>query len=133
MDSATVSLAQVNHFLWKRQGFDLNRHWTEESARTAPIGLYGFGPSLYPSLLARFAGFRFEDLNEALYERRSLIRMQAMRRSLFAVPRPILPVVFQALQQRHLEAFDKLLIQLGVSREDYLVFPLQPAPWLGAQ
>ena len=50
-------------------------------------------PSVYLSVLARVPGLRIEDVQAALYERRSLVRVLAMRRTLFVVARDMVPVV----------------------------------------
>jgi hypothetical protein len=119
MNNPTISLDQLNYYQWQRQGFDLARSWTDFSAREAQVGLYGTGATLYPSLLARYTFFHFPDLGADLYERRSLIRLRAMRGSLFAIPVPVLPVVFQATRQRTKTAFQQLLAASGMSQVDY--------------
>jgi hypothetical protein len=85
----TVTIQQVNRHAWKRQGFDLANVWSENSPEAVQIGVYGFGPSLYPGLLARFGGLQFEQVERAINEERSLVRMGAMRLSLFAIPRSL--------------------------------------------
>ncbi|MHA7133509.1 winged helix DNA-binding domain-containing protein [Oerskovia turbata] len=50
-------------------------------------------PSVYLSVLARVPELRIEDVQAALHERRSLVRVLAMRRTLFVVPRDLVPVV----------------------------------------
>jgi hypothetical protein len=50
----------------------------------------------YLSLWARLPGFRREALDEALYKRRSLVRLLCMRTTLHAVPSDELPFFFQA-------------------------------------
>lgn len=50
-------------------------------------------PSVYLSVLARVPALRVEDVQAALYERRSLVRVLAMRRTLFVVARDLVPVV----------------------------------------
>ncbi|RXR26929.1 winged helix DNA-binding domain-containing protein [Oerskovia turbata] len=50
-------------------------------------------PSVHLSVLARVPGLRVEDVQAALYERRSLVRVLAMRRTLFVVARDLVPVV----------------------------------------
>jgi hypothetical protein len=48
------------------------------------------------SVQARSAGVAAADVERALYEERSVVRLLAMRRTLWAVPRELLPVVFAA-------------------------------------
>lgn len=51
------------------------------------VGLHSSDPAtVYLSAWARIPGFEIEDLEEVLYERRTLIRMLAMRRTMWVVP-----------------------------------------------
>src|SRR6185369_6768540 len=58
----------------------------EEVARSV-FGLHSSDPvSVYVSAWARMDAFAVADLEDALYERRSLVRMLGMRRTMFVVP-----------------------------------------------
>ena len=68
--------------------------------------------SVFLSIQARSDGLAPEDVERALYDDRSLVRMLAMRRTLWAVPRELVPVVFAAAtravaatQRKRLEGF----------------------------
>ena len=68
--------------------------------------------TVYLSIGARSDGVSPADVERALYEERSLVRMLAMRRTLWAVPRELVPVVFAAAtravaatQRKRLEGF----------------------------
>ena len=68
--------------------------------------------TVFLSIQARTDGVSPSDVERALYEERSLVRMLAMRRTLWAVPRELVPVVFAAAtkavaatQRRRLEGF----------------------------
>ncbi len=81
--------------------------------------------TVYLAVQARTEDVQPADVERALYDDRSLVRMLAMRRTLWAVPRELLPVVFAAAtkgvaatQRRRLEGF---LLDNGVHR---------PGPWL---
>jgi hypothetical protein len=68
----------------------------EETAE-ALVGLHSSDPtSVYLSARARVRGFAPGDLEDALYERRSLARMLGMRRTLFVVPREVAAVMDEA-------------------------------------
>ena len=57
-------------------------------------GLHSTDPAtVYLSLYNRLAGFRVADLDDALYERRTLTRILGMRRTLFVVPRDLAAVI----------------------------------------
>ena len=68
--------------------------------------------TVFLSILARTNGVSPSDVERALYEERSLVRMLAMRRTLWVVPRELVPVVFAAAtlavaatQRKRLEGF----------------------------
>ena len=59
-----------------------------DAAADAVVALHSSDPvTVYLSARARVEGFSVRDLDDALYERRSLVRMLGMRRTLFVVPR----------------------------------------------
>ena len=65
-----------------------------EAVTRALIGLHATDPaSVYLSVLARSAGAALGDVAAAMYDRRSLVRWMAMRRTLFLFPREDVPVV----------------------------------------
>ena len=67
---------------------------TVDAAAAAMVGLHSSDPvTVYLSARARTRRFRHEDLEEALYERRSLVRMLGMRGTLFVVPTDFAAVV----------------------------------------
>jgi hypothetical protein len=68
--------------------------------------------TVFLSIRARSDGVAPADVERALYEDRSLVRLLAMRRTLWVVPRELLPVVFAAAtravaatQRKRLEGF----------------------------
>lgn len=68
-----------------------------DEAAAALVGLHSSDPtSVYLSARARVRGFVPEDLEDALYERRSLARMIGMRRTLFVVPRDVAALMDEA-------------------------------------
>ena len=61
------------------------------------VGLHSSDPAtVHLSAWARVNGFVPADLEDALYERRSLVRMLGMRRTLFVVPRDLAAVMDEA-------------------------------------
>ena len=97
-----------------------------EAARSVVV-LHSSDPAtVFLSVRARTLGFEVEDLEGELYERRSLVRMLAMRRTLWVVPRELIEVVdaactrtVAARERRRLEGF---VAASGVSDD--------PAAWL---
>jgi hypothetical protein len=68
--------------------------------------------TVYLSVLARTEGVAPTDVERSFYDERSLVRVLCMRRTLFAVPRELVPVVFAAAtrtvaarERRRLEGF----------------------------
>ena len=60
----------------------------------AVVVLHATDPAtVYLSVLARCASAALGDVSQALYDERSLVRLLAMRRTLFVVPRALVPVV----------------------------------------
>ena len=97
-----------------------------EAARSVVV-LHSSDPAtVFLSVWARTSRFRVEDLERELYEQRSLVRMLAMRRTLWVVPRELVEVVgaactrtVAARERRRLEGF---VAASGVSDD--------PAAWL---
>lgn len=78
-----------------------HRVTTVEDAAASVVALHATDPAgLHLSAWARADGFTVEDLDRALYADRSLVKHLAMRRTLFAVPRDVLPVVQAACSDR---------------------------------
>jgi hypothetical protein len=96
-------------------------------AARAVVGLHGTDPaSTFLAALARTPGATTEDVERALYDDRTLVRVLAMRRTLFAVPREDVGTVLVGAgadigrQQRTL--LEKLLVESDVTDE--------PGPWV---
>ncbi|MGH2636365.1 MAG: winged helix DNA-binding domain-containing protein [Actinomycetota bacterium] len=70
---------------------------SSEEAAVAMVGLHSSDPvSVVLSARARVDRFDTADLEDALYDRRSLVRMLGMRRTLFVVPRDLAAVMNEA-------------------------------------
>ncbi len=68
-----------------------------ETAAGAVAGLHSSDPAtVYLSARARVGGFTVADLEDALYERRSLLRVLAMRRTMFVMPPDLAAVALAA-------------------------------------
>ena len=97
------------------------------TAARAVVVLHSSDPAtVFLSVRARTTGFEVADLETELYDRRSLVRMLAMRRTLWVVPRELVEVVdaactrtVAARERRRLEGFVETS---GVSRA--------PSAWL---
>jgi hypothetical protein len=96
-------------------------------AARAVVGLHGTDPaSTFLAALARTPGATTDDLERALYDDRTLVRVLAMRRTVFAVPREDVGTVLAAAgadvgrQQR--VQLGKMLADSGVTDD--------PGPWI---
>src|SRR5688572_1501261 len=96
-------------------------------AARAVVGLHGTDPaSTFLAGLARTPGATTDDLERALYDDRTLVRVLAMRRTVFAVPREHVGTVLAAAgadvgrQQR--VQLGKMLADSGVTDD--------PNPWI---
>lgn len=82
-----------------------------DAAAAAMVGLHSSDPAtVYLAARARVAGFQPEDLADALYESRSLVRMLGMRRTMFVVPRDVAAVMDSACTKALLEPERRRLI-----------------------
>ena len=86
---------------------------TRKTVTQALLALHATDPaSVYLSVLARSAGSTLADVSEAMYERRSLVRWMAMRRTLFLLPRGDVPVVQAAVSAPLAATLRRRLISL---------------------
>jgi hypothetical protein len=75
------------------------------------VGLHATDPTtVYISAWARVEGLRIGDVERALYEERSLVKHMAMRRTLFAFPRELLPAAQAGASDRVAASERKRLI-----------------------
>jgi hypothetical protein len=70
------------------------------SAVTSSIGIYGTSPTGYLSAMARVPSFSLEDLDQATGIDRSLVRVRAMRYSVYTLPRELLPIALAATKRQ---------------------------------
>ena len=92
-----------------------------EDAAAALVGLHSSDPaSVFLSSWARVDGFEPADLEDALYRRRSLVRMLGMRRTLFVVPVDLAAVMdaacTKALAPGERTRLVRMLEEQGVAR-----------------
>lgn len=89
----TISVAQRKRTMVRRYCLGGDAKSPEDATR-AMLVLHATDPaSVYLSVLARSAGSTLADVSEAMYERRSLVRWMAMRRTLFLPLREDVPLV----------------------------------------
>jgi hypothetical protein len=77
------------------------------------VGLHSSDPaSVYLSLQQRVAGFKVADLDAALYEQKSLLRLIGMRRTMFVVPLDLATVIDASCTQALIEPERRRTVQL---------------------
>jgi hypothetical protein len=97
-----------------------------EAAR-AVVALHSTDPvTVFLSVHARTVGVAPEDVERALYHDRTLVRVLAMRRTLFVVPRELVPVVYaactRAIAVRERKRLEGWIRESGIST--------RPSAWL---
>ena len=95
---------------------------TVERAAAHMVGLHASDPAtVYLAARARVRDFAHTDLEDALYERRSLVRMLGMRRTMFVVPVDLAAVMDEACTKALAPPQRRLLIRMleeqGVARD----------------
>ena len=89
-----------------------------EDAVDAMVALHSSDPAtVYLSAWARVRGFAPPDLEDALYERRSLVRMLGMRRTLFVVPVEVAAIMNEACTKALVPAQRRLLVRMLEEQE----------------
>ena len=114
-----VSLKQVNHYLWRRQRLDLKESLSPNQLADDLVGLYGSAPTCYLSILARSPDFQFQQLDDALYQARSLARLRAMRYTVFLSTRKMFPVFYQATRKVGDGDFRNLVRKSGIPEKEF--------------
>jgi hypothetical protein len=113
-------MTPVRHFdIAERRARMIARHHLAASGSTIEqiandlVGLHSTDPAtVYLSLFNRLAGFGVADLEDALYERRTLTRILGMRRTLFAAPRELGAVIDAACTKALIAGERRRTIQL---------------------
>jgi Winged helix DNA-binding domain len=86
---------------------------TVEDGAGAVVGLHSSDPAtVFLSSWARVDNFESADLGDALYRRRSLVRMLGMRRTLFVVPVELAPVMHEACTKALIPAQRARLVRM---------------------
>ena len=118
---AEINLTEVNHSLLRKQ------HLADDS-KTADVvqivedvgGLHGTIPKTpYLSLFSRAENFTRNQLDEALYEKRSLGKIRCVRKTVYVLPKRMLPIAFSATKMMVEPASEHYSRYLGVTKKEY--------------
>jgi hypothetical protein len=105
-----VTVQQRRHAMVRRHHLAGDARDPDEVTR-ALVALHATDPaSVYLSVLARSSTSVLADVAAAMYERRSLVRWMAMRRTLFVLPRDEVPVVQAAISTPLAEVLRRRLV-----------------------
>lgn len=100
---------------------------TPADAAAAVLALHATDPaSVYLSAAARLDGATVASVEHALYEERSVVRMLGMRRTVFVVPTPLVPVV-QAACTRTVARRERTKLLAFLTQSG---FTTRPEQWL---
>ncbi len=84
------------------------------------VGLHATGmTSPYVQAFARMTAIAKDDLDRALYVRRSLVRVRCMRGTVFILPRDLAAVAVAATRAQVQPASGRFLLSLGTSEPEY--------------
>jgi hypothetical protein len=117
----SVEIEQVNGLVLRRQ------HLTEDSKAEGLAGmvkdicgLHATGATTpYVSSFLRLKGFEKEDLDEALYAKKSLGRLRCMRCTMYIQPTEDFPAYYSALGGILWQESESRLRHIGISVEEY--------------
>ena len=119
-----IGLSERQARLAVRHGLAKRAAGPADAARRL-VALHATDPaSVFLAIWARTGAVTVADIEDALYERRSLMRMLGMRRTMFVVPVEVAPVIEAActkaiaVKQRRL--YSQILADAGVGDEVWL-------------
>lgn len=97
------------------------------AAARAVVALHSTDPAtVFLSVRARIGGARVADIERSVYDERVLVRILGMRRTLFVLPRELVPTVFaactRAIAARERRRLENMVQDSGISA--------RPASWL---
>ncbi len=112
---------QVNRFLLRRQHLAARAQDIDLVRTVEGIGgLHATGATVpYLSLWARCKGFAKKELQEALYDRRSLGKVLCMRNTLYILPKELLATAYQATRKRREALLNRWLRHHEITRQEY--------------
>ena len=109
-----------------RRHFLASRGVSAESVSSALVGLHSSDPATpYLSLWARMPEFTVADLDSALYERRSLVKHLAMRRTLWVVGSESLAAV-QAAASDRVAANERRKLIADIEKGGFVIYVENP-------
>jgi hypothetical protein len=117
-----MDLVQMNAAVTRRQHLrdPAPAHELEKVVRNI-VGLHASTPTgPFLSLFARCTRFKKEHLDHALYFEKSLGRMRCMRKTIYILPKSMMPIAHAATNQLVVNASRRYMEAQGVAYDDYV-------------
>ncbi|MHB8585499.1 MAG: winged helix DNA-binding domain-containing protein [Thermoplasmatota archaeon] len=111
---ASITRDTARRLLMAKQRLAPPRARDVAEAAQACAGLLAVAPTMYLSLLARVETLSIPAVEDAVFEERKLGRIPAMRAAVYAFPREMLPVAFQATRASVQRVVKKVLIAQNI-------------------
>lgn len=116
-----LDLKKVNHFVLQKQ------HLAEDSKIDNIVqivkdvfGLHATSATTpYLSLLARTRSFTKDDLDQELYEKRNLGKIRCVRKTVYVLPKEMIPVAYSATQKMVQVNTERFVKYVGVTQKEY--------------
>lgn len=120
-DTCSLSLKAVNRYILSKQHLSDDSKTDNIVQITRDIGgLHATSaPTPYLSLLARTNSFTKENLQEELYQKKSLAKVTYVRKTMFILPENLLPIAFSAVQRNTKFLTDQHLKYLQLTQKKY--------------
>ncbi len=120
-DTYSLSLKAVNRYILSKQHLSEDSKIDDIIQITKDIGgLHATSVTTpYLSLLARTNSFAKENLREELYLKKSLAKVTFVRKTMFILPKNLLPVAFTAVQRNAKILTDQHLKYLKLTQMEY--------------
>ncbi len=120
-DTTAYNLKAVNRFILGKQHLSGDSKTDDLVQITRDIGgLHATSaPTPYLSLLARTNSFTIENLQEELYQKKSLAKVTYVRKTMFIIPENMLPIAMSAVQRNTNLLTDQHLKYLQLTQREY--------------
>jgi hypothetical protein len=118
---SVYSLETINHFILSKHHLTPETKTNDLNQITLDIcGLHSTSQSTpYLSLFARTKSFHKEDLDEEAYGKKNLGKIRCMRKTVFILPKDVLPFLYAATKKQYAQRLEGYLERLGMSLDKY--------------
>lgn len=114
-----ITRAQGLRIAMAKQRLAAGRKRDPAEAAGAVAGVLAVAPTMYLSLLARVDGLTVAAAEDALFEDRRVARIPAMRGVVYALPKDLVPVAFQAARDTLRKQVTRVLLSANLDLDSY--------------